>query len=47
MFCGFLVIMKIVQVGLEETLRKHSITHSKLVQNLWLVPKLQNLSIRG
>ena len=40
-------MIKILKVGLEETLRKLNITYSKLIQNLWLVSKLQNFSIRG
>jgi len=39
-------MMKTLQVGLGETLRKLSITISKSAQNLWFVFKLQNLSIR-
>jgi len=33
-------MIKILKVGLEETLRKLSITYSKLVQNLWLITLL-------
>ena len=33
---GFLVMMKTLQVGLGENLRKFSITISKSTQNLWL-----------
>ena len=40
-------MMKTLQVGLGETLRKLSITISKSTQNLWFVFKLQNLSIRS
>jgi len=47
MFCGFWVMMKTLQVGFGETLRKLSITISKSTQNLWFVSKLQNLSNRG
>jgi len=38
---------KTFQVGLEEILRKLSITISKSTQNLWFVSKLQNLSIKS
>ena len=38
--------MKIVQVGLQETLRKLSITYSKLVQKLMVGFPTSNLSIR-
>jgi len=40
-------MMKTLQVGLGETLRKLSITISKSTQNLWFVSKLQNLINRG
>ena len=40
-------MMKILQVGLGEILRKFSLTIFKSTQNLWFVPKLQNLSIRS
>ena len=47
MFCGFLVMIKTLQVDLGETLGKLSITTSMSTQNLWFVFELQNLSIRS
>jgi len=43
----FWVMMKTLQVGLGEILSKPSMTISKSTQNLWLVSKLQNLSVKG
>jgi len=40
-------MIKTLQVGLGEISSKLSMTISKLTQNLWLVSKLQNLSVKG
>jgi len=40
-------MMKILQLGLGEILRKFSITISKSTQNLWFDFKAQNLSTRS
>jgi len=39
--------MKTLQVGRGEISSKLSMTISKSTQNLWLVSKLQNLSVKG